>query len=122
MDRVRNRVGHSVTAAVRICAGRASAGVRAGMVMQAMFCTFIELLSDGIVVQVDNVEGRLNVGDEHLAVLNFDAEFTFDCVMHVHAGLDIGKAAFVTPVRQEADRHALALLQAVRSSGRDRSS
>lgn len=82
----------------------------------------VELLSDRIVVLVDDVEGCLHVGDEDLAILDFDPEFPFECVMDVNAGFDIGAPALVAPVRLEADGHSLAISKWVRSSGRGRSS
>lgn len=70
-------------------------------------------------VLIDYVEGCLDICDEHLSVFNIDAELSLDCIMNVHACLDVDVTTLIVPVSIEANWDALKFLMVVRSSDRD---
>lgn len=71
-------------------------------------------------VLVDDMEGCLDVSDEHLPIFYIDAELSFECVVDVDACLHINIASLIIPMGRKADWDALYFLMAVRSSDQGR--
>ena len=69
--------------------------------------TRIRVDSDSCVHAHDEVEHILNRLKQVLAVIDFDVELVFDCIMHQHARLDAHLIVLIVPVRFESDRNTV---------------
>ena len=55
----------------------------------------------------NNVVGSLDIGNQHVSVLDIDPEFSLQGFVDMHAGFDVDVATFVSPVRVEGNGHSL---------------
>jgi hypothetical protein len=63
------------------------------------------------VVLGNDVEGSLDVPDQHVPVADVDPELVLEGLMNVDTGFDVQETALVSPVRVEGDGHSLSQLR-----------
>ena len=59
----------------------------------------------------DDVEGHLDVGNEHVPVPDVDTELVLQGLVDVYAGVDVDVAALIPPVGVEGNGHSLSDLR-----------